>query len=158
VIYTIHIGQRDHTGWLPQVAYEETRALASARARELLAQMPFFGAEIRCRRRLIECYVKRHPDDTGVGLPARRRLYFDGIRRLYAAPTPRNGSTPAVEGMTDVQRTALQAACNRYGAPFHERDYHHAFELRPGWVAGWVVGVLGTNVYVSCSPEGELTS
>ena len=82
--YTVHIGERDHAGWLPEVAHEPTRPEACARARELLAQLPFFGAEVRYRRRLVDSFVKRRPNDPGIGLPAGRRLYFNGIRHVFS--------------------------------------------------------------------------
>ncbi|HXA27634.1 MAG TPA: hypothetical protein VN193_02710 [Candidatus Angelobacter sp.] len=84
--YTIHLGTRDDAGWLPEVAQEPTRPQACARAKALLAAGPHYGAEVRHRRRLVDSFVKRHPSDTGVGIPAGRRRYFGGIWHAFSTP------------------------------------------------------------------------
>jgi hypothetical protein len=86
VTYTIHIGTRDDAGWLPEVAQEATRSLACARAKDMLAASPHFGAEVRYRLRLVDSFAKRQPGDTGVGIPAGQRRYFRGIRHVFSAP------------------------------------------------------------------------
>lgn len=109
--YTIHIGERDHNGWLPERAREDTRPAACARAKELLTALPFFGAEVRRDRRLVDSFVKRHPDDKGVGIPRGERRYYAGIRHAYSAPirdvglSRRDhplGSAELVIGVTDM--------------------------------------------------------
>lgn len=76
--------------------------------------------------------------------------------------------------MTDAQREALTALCERYKVPFNEGDYTPAFDLPDGWVDGWVGGVehasrwvdpttgqyehkAGT-IFVGCDPEGRISS
>jgi hypothetical protein len=55
--------------------------------------------------------------------------------------------------MTDAQREALTALCERYHVPFSEDDFHHPFDLPPGYVAGQV-----GPIYVGCAPDGRISS
>ena len=55
--------------------------------------------------------------------------------------------------MTDSQIIALGRLCERYGVVFDSSNYHPAFDLPTGWVAGWV-----GPIYVGCSPEGDIHS
>lgn len=55
--------------------------------------------------------------------------------------------------MTDAQTTKLANLCERYGVDFDASNYHPAFDLPAGWVAGWV-----GPIYVGCSPEGDIHS
>lgn len=56
--------------------------------------------------------------------------------------------------MTDKQELALRRLCDRYKVPFDSENWHRAFDLPNEWVCGWV----GTNIFVGCSPEGEIHS
>lgn len=78
--------------------------------------------------------------------------------------------------MTDEQRAALAALCERYKVPFDEHDYTAQFDLPEGYVAGWIGGGAhglrrvpigrdfewqrhaGTTIYVGCDPEGRISS
>ena len=55
--------------------------------------------------------------------------------------------------LTDAQISKLADLCERYGVTFDARNYHPAFDLPTGWVAGWV-----GPIYVGCSPEGDIHS
>lgn len=60
--------------------------------------------------------------------------------------------------MTDAQRKAITALCDRYGVPFIEDAWSPKFDLPDGYVAGWVgEGSVGA-IYVGVSPEGEVSS
>lgn len=56
--------------------------------------------------------------------------------------------------MTDVQRFALERLCKAYRVQFDPTKFHSAFDLPPGYVAGWI----GDHIYVGCSPEGDISS
>lgn len=62
--------------------------------------------------------------------------------------------------MTDAQRTALVNLCERYGVPFDPSHFTTgaAWDLPPGYVAGWVGGPDVQKLYVGCSPEGHISS
>lgn len=55
--------------------------------------------------------------------------------------------------MTEEQRQALEALCQRYNVPFNPQEFRPTFDLPTGWVAGWV-----GPIYVGCSPEGVVSS
>lgn len=67
--------------------------------------------------------------------------------------------------MTDQQRTALRALCERYRVPFNESDYlvnaPDAWTL-PGYAEGWIGGYASQSshptIYVGCSPDGGISS
>lgn len=59
--------------------------------------------------------------------------------------------------MNEAQREAIQALCNRYHVNFDPADYHPAYDLPQGWVAGWIGGVH-TTIYIGCDPEGAISS
>jgi hypothetical protein len=53
---------------------------------------------------------------------------------------------------------ALRRLCGRYGVEFDPDHYHPAFDLPPGWIAGWVGGAERRLIYVGVSPTGEISS
>jgi hypothetical protein len=55
--------------------------------------------------------------------------------------------------MTDAQRNALTALCERYHVPFSEDAFRYAFGLPAGYVAGQV-----GPIYVGCDPDGRISS
>ena len=55
--------------------------------------------------------------------------------------------------MTNAQRQALQALCERYHVPFKPSDFKPAYGLPKGYVAGWV-----GPIYVGVSPDGQISS
>ena len=70
---------------------------------------------------------------------------------------PRSDGTPR---MTIAQRDALWELADRYHVPFREDDYHPAFDLPEGYVAGWVGGQFhrSAKLAVGVSPTGEISS
>jgi hypothetical protein len=64
--------------------------------------------------------------------------------------------------MTEAQRKALTALCERYNVPFAEEHYRPAFDLPAGYVAGWAGGseiqAEHPTIYVGCSPDGRISS
>lgn len=72
---------------------------------------------------------------------------------------------PREVNMTEEQRAALKRLCESYHVEYRDEDYLPAFDLPPGYVAGWIGGNEhnGTRagfktLYVGCSPEGEISS
>lgn len=64
--------------------------------------------------------------------------------------------------LTLAQAERLRALCENYGVEFHAADYKPGFDLPPGWVEGWVGGIVhaGTpgfpkTIFVGVSPEGD---
>lgn len=60
--------------------------------------------------------------------------------------------------MTLNQEAALRALSERYHVPFRAEDFHPAFDLPEGWVAGWIGGPEERRLYVGCSPDGSISS
>jgi hypothetical protein len=57
--------------------------------------------------------------------------------------------------LTDKQVHALSALCHRYNVTFDESNFLPAFDLPPGYVAGWIGN---DRIYVGCSPDGDISS
>ena len=67
-------------------------------------------------------------------------------------------------GMTPAQEESLRSHCRRYHVNYDEADYAVAFDLPPGYFAGWVGGKLGhegpngPTIYVGVAPDGAVSS
>ena len=62
--------------------------------------------------------------------------------------------------MTNAQRQALQALCERYHVPFRPSDFKPAYDLPKGYVAGWVGpspldGMRRSNASIMVGPFGR---
>ena len=59
--------------------------------------------------------------------------------------------------VTDDQAAAIINIHVRYRVSLHPADWHPAFDLPPGYVAGWVGGPE-QRLYIGVSPEGDISS
>jgi hypothetical protein len=55
--------------------------------------------------------------------------------------------------MTRPQENAIRGLCLAYKVAFRAENYHPAFDLPPGYVAGWI-----GPIYCGISAEGEISS
>lgn len=63
--------------------------------------------------------------------------------------------------MTSKQVKALRSICERYEVEYDSKHFPESGRLMglpEGYVSGWVGGVPNCNIYIGCSPEGELSS
>jgi hypothetical protein len=99
-------------------------------------------------------------------------LYADKIRSLTNCDRPvvfanaydeAFAAADAPSPMLNVaQERALKSLCERYDVDFKEEHYTFATASLVGlpsdYVAGWVGGEQGRNIFIGCAPDGAISS
>lgn len=111
------------------------------------------SAAFEARRDAVKEAVEARSIGREIDHPLQDTHVYDLVECEFVDERPRESGELIMGKMTEAQREALAALCERYDVEFDPDAFGPGFGLPSGYVAGQV-----GPIYVGCDPEGQISS